>query len=145
MFSYWPPHIAEKKQGDHLEFTYSSSVRIRDVALRNCQKRWTIGRSGERGSGISVLVARQDDDDYTIFSRILFGFCQYYLFTNCLQVLYLVYSELEVLYKRMLTLPLLLLEKSAHAFMRVNLLSFLLRCSTRPHEWGAQWESNSLV
>ena len=27
----------------------------------------------------------------------------------------------------------------------VNLLSFLLRCSTRPHEWGTQWESNSLV
>ena len=26
-----------------------------------------------------------------------------------------------------------------------NLLSFLLRCSTRPHEWGTQWESNSLV
>ena len=22
----------------------------------------------------------------------------------------------------------------------VNLLSFLLRCSTRPHEWGTQWE-----
>ena len=27
----------------------------------------------------------------------------------------------------------------------VNLLSFLLRCSTRPHKWGTQWESNSLV
>ena len=26
-----------------------------------------------------------------------------------------------------------------------NLLSFLLRCSTRPHEWGTQWEPNSLV
>ena len=25
--------------------------------------RWTIGRSGERGSGISVLPARYDDDD----------------------------------------------------------------------------------
>ena len=25
--------------------------------------RWTIGRSGERGSGISVLPARDDDDD----------------------------------------------------------------------------------
>ena len=28
--------------------TYSRSVRIRDVAQRTCQKRWTIGRSGER-------------------------------------------------------------------------------------------------
>ena len=26
-----------------------------------------------------------------------------------------------------------------------NLLSFLLRCGTRPYEWGTQWDSNSLV
>ena len=38
-------------------------VRIRDVALKTSQKRWMIGRSGERGSGISVLAARHDDDD----------------------------------------------------------------------------------
>ena len=50
-------------EAEELEPTYSSSVRIRDVALRSCQKRWTIGRSGERGSGISVLAARHDDDD----------------------------------------------------------------------------------
>ena len=37
-------------------------VRIREVALKTCQRRWTIGKSGERGSGISVLVARQDDE-----------------------------------------------------------------------------------
>ena len=47
-----------------LEHTYSSSVRIRDVAMKTCQRRWTIGRSGERGSEISVLAARHDDDDY---------------------------------------------------------------------------------
>ena len=58
-----PPHMAEQKQGDPLEHTYSSSVRIQDVALRTCQKRWTIGGNGERGSGISVLSARHDDDD----------------------------------------------------------------------------------
>ena len=46
-----------------LEHTYSSYVRIRDVTLKTCQKRWMIGRSGERGSGISVLVAWHDDDD----------------------------------------------------------------------------------
>ena len=63
-------HKAEQKQGDQLEPTYSSSVRIRDVALRTCQKRWTIGRSGERGSGISVLVARHDDDDMYIYIYI---------------------------------------------------------------------------
>ena len=48
---------------DQLEHTYSSYVRIRDVALKTCQRRWMIGRSGERGSGISVLAARHDDDD----------------------------------------------------------------------------------
>ena len=63
MYSYGPSHMAKKKQDDHLEHTYSSYVRIRDVALKTCQKRWMIGRSGERGSGISVLVARHDDDD----------------------------------------------------------------------------------
>ena len=57
----WPLHMAKQKQGDQLEPTYSSSVRIRGVALRTCRMWWTIGRSGERGSGISVLMARQDE------------------------------------------------------------------------------------
>ena len=48
---------------DQLEHTYSSYVRIRDVALKTCQKRWIIGRSGERGSAIAVLAAHDDDDD----------------------------------------------------------------------------------
>ena len=58
-----PTHMAEQKQHDQLEHTYSSYVRIRDVALKTCQRWWTIGRSGERESGISVLVARHNDDD----------------------------------------------------------------------------------
>ena len=33
------------------------------VVLKTCLGRWTIGRSGERGSGIFVLPARYDDDD----------------------------------------------------------------------------------
>ena len=71
MYSYGPPHMADQKQDDHLEHTYSSYVRIRDVALKTCQRRWTIGRSGEKRSGISVLAARHDDDDisyYDMFS-----------------------------------------------------------------------------
>ena len=63
MYSYWPPHIAEKNQDDQFEHTYSSCVSIRDVALKTCQRRWTLGKSGERGSGISVLAARHGDDD----------------------------------------------------------------------------------
>ena len=58
------PHIRSgQKQDDQLEHTSSSYVRIQDVALKTYQRRWTIGRSGERGSGISVPVARHDDDD----------------------------------------------------------------------------------
>ena len=53
-----PPHMAVQKQDDQHEHTFSSYVRIRDVVLKTYQGRWTIGRSGERGSGISVLPAR---------------------------------------------------------------------------------------
>ena len=69
MYSYGPLHMVEQKQGDQLEPTYSGSVLIRGVALRTCRKWWTIGRGGERGSGISMLMARQDynyDDVKTI-------------------------------------------------------------------------------
>ena len=57
------PHIAKQKQDDQLEHTYSRYVRTQDVTPKTCQRRWIIGRSGERGSGISVLAARYDDDD----------------------------------------------------------------------------------
>ena len=59
----WTPHMTEQKQDYQLEHTYSNDVRIRDVALKTYQKRWTIGRNGERGHGISVPAARHDDDD----------------------------------------------------------------------------------
>ena len=62
-----PPHMAEQKQDDQLEHTYRSCVRIRDVAQKTCQRRWTIEKRGERGSGISVLAARHGDVEYTLF------------------------------------------------------------------------------
>ena len=65
MYNYGPLHMAEQKLGDQLEHTYSSSVQIRGVALRICRKRWTIGRCGEKVSGISVPMARQDDHDFS--------------------------------------------------------------------------------
>ena len=49
--------MAVQKQDDQHEHTFSSYVRIRDVVLKTYLGRWTIGRSGERGSGISVLPA----------------------------------------------------------------------------------------
>ena len=65
MYSSGPLHMAKQKQANQLEHTFSSYMRIRDVALKTCQKRWMIGRSGERGSGISVLAVRHHDDDDT--------------------------------------------------------------------------------
>ena len=56
-------HMAVQKQNDQLELTYSNYVRTQDVTLKTCRRRWKIGRSGERGSGISVLAAHDDDDD----------------------------------------------------------------------------------
>ena len=63
MYSYGHLHMAEQKQDDQLAHTYSSSVRMRDVAQKTCQRPWTIVRSGEGGSGISALAARFDNDD----------------------------------------------------------------------------------
>ena len=63
MYTYGSPHMAAQKQDDQLERTFSSYVMIQDVVLKTYLGRWTIGRSGERGSGISVLPARYDDDD----------------------------------------------------------------------------------
>ena len=76
MYSYGPPHMAVLKQDDQLEHIYSSCVRIRDVALKTCQRRWTKGKSGERGSGISVQVPRHDDngdDELLYFCQIGFA------------------------------------------------------------------------
>ena len=69
MYSYGPPHMAVQKQDDQHEHTFSNYVRIRDVAQKTFQRRWTIGKSGERGSGISVLQARHDDDDDVYYAK----------------------------------------------------------------------------
>ena len=39
MYSYGPPHMAGQMQDGQLEHTYSSHVRIRDVALKTCLRR----------------------------------------------------------------------------------------------------------
>ena len=64
--------MAVQKQDDQHEHTFSNYVRIQDVVHKNCLRRWTIGKSGDRGSGTSVLPARHhdvdDDDDDEHFS-----------------------------------------------------------------------------
>ena len=52
----WTPAYGQAKQDDQLEHTYSSYVRIRDIALTTSQRLWIIRRSGERESVISVLA-----------------------------------------------------------------------------------------
>ena len=47
-------------------------VRIRVVVLKTYLGRRTIGRSGERGSGISVLPARYDDDYVCMYVCIFY-------------------------------------------------------------------------
>ena len=61
-------HRDVQRQDDLVEPKYNSSVPIRDVALRTCQKQWTIGKGGERVSGISVLIVWHDDDGSFNFS-----------------------------------------------------------------------------
>ena len=59
------PHImAGQKQDDQHEHTSISYVRIQGVVLKTRWRRWMIGRSGNRGSGISVPAAWHYDDDH---------------------------------------------------------------------------------
>ena len=69
--------MAGQKQDEQFEHTFSSYVRIRAVALKTCRRQWTIGRSGKRGSGISVIAARHDDDMYIYIYIIIIMSCRY--------------------------------------------------------------------
>ena len=62
-YSCGPLHRDEQRLDIQLEHTYNSSVTILDVAQKTCQEQMTIGRGGKRGSEISALIARDDDDD----------------------------------------------------------------------------------
>ena len=66
----WTPTHGCAKAGRPAR-TYIQHVRIRDIVQKTLLRRWTIGKSGERGSGISVLPARHDDDEsgVTYFSK----------------------------------------------------------------------------
>ena len=88
MYSYGSPHMAAQKQDDQHERTFSSYVRIRDVVLKTYLGRWTIGRSGESGSGISVLPARYDDngDDDAINDKMTV-ICHYYAINDKMTVI----------------------------------------------------------
>ena len=59
----WTPSHGRAKAG-RLARTYIQQLcEHTGCSLGTYRKQWTIGRGGERASGISVLMARQDDDD----------------------------------------------------------------------------------
>ena len=70
MYSYGPLHMAGQMQGKcranagRPARTYIQQLcEDKVVPLKSGQRWWIIGRSDERGSGISVLAARHDHDD----------------------------------------------------------------------------------
>ena len=56
-------HMDEQRQDDQLEHTYSSSMPIKDIALKTYRERWTIEKDEVGGLGWFTLAARHDDDD----------------------------------------------------------------------------------
>ena len=57
------PAAASVMQSSSKELSTIATMWTQDVTLKTCRRRWMIGRSDERGSGISVLAAWHDDDD----------------------------------------------------------------------------------
>ena len=53
----WTPSYGRAKAGRPARIYIQQFVPIRDVALRIYPKQWTIGKGGEKGSGIAVLIA----------------------------------------------------------------------------------------
>ena len=59
----WIPTHGRAKAGRPARTYIQQLCEDTGCCLKTYLGRWTIGRSGERGSGISVLPARYDDDD----------------------------------------------------------------------------------
>ena len=78
----WTPCMDEQRQDMQLKLTYSSSVPIRDVALRTCRNQWTIGRCDERGSEISMLIAQHDNNTKFIQSSV----CWFIFSIHCISL-----------------------------------------------------------
>ena len=71
MFSNGLPHMAEQKQGDQLEPTYNSSVRIRDVVLRPA-------RGDERQGGVA-----REGQGYPCWRHDMMMMMMMYIYIGC--------------------------------------------------------------
>ena len=59
----WTPTYGRAKAGRPARTYIQQLCEDMGCSLKTCRRWRTIGRSGERGSGLSVLAARHDDDD----------------------------------------------------------------------------------
>ena len=67
-------HMDEQRQDNQLEPISNSFAPIQDIALKTCQKQWTIGMGGQRGSGISLW---HDDDGIYVCVCVCICMCIY--------------------------------------------------------------------
>ena len=117
----WPSKSRTTSTNIH---TYSSYVRITDVALKSSQSRWTIGRSGERGSGIPIIAVWHDDDDDDSYQSInLYIYISIYLlFSLCL------FRSLCLCLSLSLSLPFLAFTKYQSILMHLHMLRHIQFC-----------------
>ena len=94
----WTPTYSRAQAGRSAR-TFSSYVSIRDVALNTCQRWWTIGRSDERGSGISVQVhtvaiktSRWFASDFTSLLVIPFCLCCIFIYL----IIYIIFVSIPL-------------------------------------------------
>ena len=59
----WTPSHERAKAGRPARTYIQQLCADMGCSPEDCWKQWTIGRGGERGSGISMLMAQHDDDD----------------------------------------------------------------------------------
>ena len=67
----WTPTYGQAKVGQPARTYIQQLCEDMGCSQKTCQRRWTIGKSGERGSGIFVLVAHDDDEAWSHFSMSL--------------------------------------------------------------------------
>ena len=82
----WTPTYGQARTGRPARTYIQQLCEDPGIALRTCQRRWTIGRSGERGSRISVLATRHDDDDIYLYGVNTIGFQTFFVWALLLIV-----------------------------------------------------------
>ena len=81
----WAPSHGRAKAG-RPAWTYIQQLCVdMGCSQATCRRQWTIGRGSERGSGISVLIARHEDDDMSSSNLSHFRFICFHTVTMVLK------------------------------------------------------------